>query len=334
MANGMCNLVNNLQKLSQIALLVSIALMLSSGRTQAQTYVDKFTDGKSQLGFAPRQPDKAPGSMEVVTSEDPAWGYVDYPVRNNPSGDSSVLRVGNLEGEYWGVAEATLWNNEIADFETLTDVRIEAWVYCPAGSSAYPDLPVRVRVGLYVRDTSDRTLGSFGEGAESFPPQVHYDSSVYAGPGFGTSGFTTAIKTPNGELVPPHASDGYVLAEVGDGSLRRVNDLFNRTVLTENRWIRMFAEVIGHDLAVGADINGNGLFEPGEPGESEVAFYADIRNYDAEGNVVDANDVGRVGCFAVVTSLDGDPTGIPNTPAFFDDVTITIITPVTDWPLF
>ena len=314
-------------------MIVLVALMMSPELGRSQTYVDRFSEGKSELGFTARQPDVAPEALEVVTVDDPAWGYNGNPIENNPSGDSSVLRVGNLQGEHWGVAEATLLNNEIADFEELRDVRIEAWVYCLAGDSLLPDSPVRARVGLYVRDSSDDILDSFGNGAESFPPQVHYDSSPYAGPGFGTSGFASAIKTPDDELVPPEGAEGYVLATNGDGELERTNDLFNRSVLTENRWIKMFAEVRGNSLTVGVDWNGDGVYEPGEPGQSETAFYPDIRNYDAEGNIVDPNDVGRVGCFAVVTSLH-DPVGIPDAPAFFDDVTITVQTAVTDWCLF
>ncbi len=317
-----------------ITLLIAlVALALSNERAWTQTYLDRFIEGQSELGFTARQPDVAPDALEVVTVDNPAWGYNGNPVENNPSGDSSVLRVGNLQGEHWGVAEATLLNNEIADFEELRDVRIEAWVYCLAGDSLLPDSSVRARVGLYVRDSSDDILDSLGNGAESFPPQVHYDSSPYAGPGFGTSGFASAIKTPDGGLILPEGAEGYVLATNGEGELERTNDLFNRSVLTENRWIKMFAEVSGYSLTVGVDWNGDGVYEPGEPGQSETAFYPDIRNYDAEGNIVDPNDVGRVGCFVVVTRLH-DPVGIPDAPAFFDDVTITVPTAVTDWCLF
>lgn len=294
----------------------------------AQTFIDHFTDGKSELGFAPRQPERAPTAVGFVTADDPSWGYLDEPVRNNPSGDQAVMRVGNLDGSYYGVAEATLWNNELAKFEELSDVRIEAWVYCLASGPT-----IRARVGLYVRDRPNKFPDPLVNDEKSFPPQVHYDSSAYSGPGFGTSGFITAIEDSRGNLVPPSGSEGFVLAEVSDGVSIRVNDLFNRTILVENRWIKMFAHAVGHTLTVGADVDGDGRFEPGPPGDSEVAFYPDIRNYDAEGNVTDPNDIGRVGCFAIVTDISGEFVGVRDRPAFFDDVTISIGTAVSDWAL-
>ena len=313
---------------STIRITLAILLYFTCRLVCSQTYVDHFTDGKSQLGFTPRQPERAPAAVGLVTVDDPSWGYLDEPVRNNPSGDQSVMRVGNLEGAYYGVAEATLWNNDVGQFEELTDVRIEAWVYCLA-----PGPTIRARVGLYIRDTSDNFPDSLGNGEESFPPQVHYDSSIYAGPGFGTSGFITAIEDLQRNLVPPAGSEGFVLVEVSDGVETRVNDVFNRTILTENRWVKMFAHAVGHSLTVGADLDGDGRFEPGPPGDSEVAFYPDIRNYDADGNIIDPNDIGRVGCFAVVTEISGEFTGVTESPAFFDEVKISVGTAVTDWAL-
>ena len=81
--------------------------------------------------------------------------------------------------------------------------------------------------------------------------------------GFGTSGFITAIEDSDGNLIPPAGSEGFVLVEVSDGVETRVNELFNRTVLTENRWVKMFAHAVEHTLTVGVDLDGDGRFERG-----------------------------------------------------------------------
>jgi len=308
------------------AFLLIILLGIGQSFLFAETWTDPFTDGRSHLGFHARQPQWAPDAIAFITSDDPQWGYADDPVRNNPSGDGCVMRVGNSDGTYWGLAEATLSSSEQGEFEGLTDVRVEAWVYCLASPN------IRARVGLYVRDTSDQFPDSLGNGEEAFPPQVHYDSSVYSGPGFGTSGFNTAVQDERGNISTVPGSSGYALVLSSGHGETRINDLFNRTVLTENRWIRMFAHAVGNTLTVGADVDGDGEYEAGPPGRSEIAFYSDIRNYDSEGHVIDANDRGRVGCFAVVTIPEG-ATGVPNMPALFDDVIITTGAAVTDWSL-
>ncbi|MFH1739269.1 MAG: hypothetical protein ABIH23_09710, partial [bacterium] len=316
-------------RLAQLFILISVA----SSSVCPDTYIDHFPNGVSELGFVPRQPLWAASAVDFITADDTAWGYSDQPMSDNPSGDQTAMRVGNLDGIYYGVAEATLMNNELGRFEELSDVRIEAWVYCLAPIQTQEESALRARVGFYIRDTSDNHPDSMGNGEESYPPQVHYDSSIYAGPGFGTTGFVTALADARGNLTPPAGSEGYILLESNHNGETRINDVFNRTVLTENRWIKMFAHIVGSSLTVGADLDGDGEFEPGPPGDSEVAFYPDIRNYDVNGKVVDPNDIGRVGCFAIVTNMQGEPLGVLDTPAFFDDVTITGDAAITDWPL-
>lgn len=174
----------------------------------------------------------APGILSEPTfvSQTPGGLHSSYsgslPVENAPSGDNSVMMVGNASSSF-ATHEGNLLitlldpdrNSGLLRYATLTDYRVEAEIYVPGAD----DVADRCQAGLMAHAGSDQP--------EYFRPGVYHNtSSEGGGPGFGVRGMAPG----NNGQIPPGV------------------------ILSQGRWITLSVMTLGDQIAVEVDLDLNG----------------------------------------------------------------------------
>jgi hypothetical protein len=167
------------------------------------------------------------------------------PVANNPSGDSAVMLMGNLDADnastfglnYIDLADPVAGSGNNS-YETLTDYRFDASVYF-LGTS---DTTGRFQGGLYVH-------AGIGQ-ADLYRAGVWHNADSGGsggGPGFGVRGVIQG-------------------ADPADGS----HDYPTPSPLVNGRWVDMSIMVLGDRIATVIDVNGDNILDESDPNEYQV----------------------------------------------------------------
>jgi hypothetical protein len=251
-----------------VFLLVVAALMLTSNLSAdlgiwnpAPDLTDDFTVGSTagpNLGYI-RDPDliayaTGGGFADKISeprfystypggwsSDDLGTDYDPDPIAGNPSGDHTVMGIGNLIADlaqtvglcYIDIAAASPGGPDI--FLTHEDYKFRAYIYF-LGTN---DTANRYQGGLYLRAGSGQPdLFCFGP--------FHNASADGGGPGFGYR-----------------------------GSAAGTTELNYTSPLTDGRWVLMEVEAVGTFGSVGADVDGDGTINESDPGEYQTNIELD-----------------------------------------------------------